>query len=57
MQGSLAKGWTARMGVPAKLGRLVTAQKGLTRFLEGLCSREGKDRDGFVLVISIARWN
>ncbi len=36
-----------RMGVPTKLGRCVTAWKGVTRFPEGLCSREGKVRDIF----------
>ena len=33
------------------------AQKVVTGFPEGLCKREGKVIDGFVLVISIARWN
>jgi len=28
-----------------KLGRCVTAWKGVTRFPEGLCSREGKVRE------------
>ena len=46
-----------RMGVPAKLGRCVTAWKGVTRLPEGLCSREGKVEDILVLVISITRWN
>jgi len=45
------------MGVPTKLGRCVIAQKVVTGFPEGLCKREGKVIDGFVLVISIARWN
>lgn len=29
----------------------------MTRFPKGLCSREGKVGDGFVLVSSISRWN
>lgn len=45
------------MGEVEELGRCVTAQKGMTGLPEGLCSREGKVGDGFVLVISIARWN
>ena len=45
------------MGVPAELGRCVTAWKGVAKFPEGLCSREGKVEDIFVLVISIAKWN
>ena len=40
-----------------ELGRCVTTRKGVTVFLEGLCSREGKTEDGFVLFISIAIWN
>lgn len=43
--------------MPTELGRCVTARKGVTGLLEGLCSKEGKIRDEFVLVISIARWN
>jgi len=31
--------------------------KGVTRFLEGLCSREGKTEDIFVFVMRLARWN
>jgi len=46
-----------RMGVPSELGRCVIAWKGVTRLPKGLCSREGKVRDIFFLVISIARWN
>ena len=45
------------MGVLRELGRCVTAWKGVIEFPEGLCSREGKVGDGFVLVISIAIWN
>jgi len=45
------------MRVLAKLGRCVTARKGVTGLPEGLCSREGKVRDIFVFVISIAKWN
>ena len=45
------------MGVPTKLGRCVTAWKGVTGFPEGLCSREGKVGDILVLVINIVRWN
>ena len=47
----------AKKGMSAKLGRCVTTQKGVTGFPEGLCSREGKVGDGFVLVINISRWN
>lgn len=47
----------AEKGMPAELGRCLTAQKGVTKLPEGLCSREGKVGDGFVLVISIVRWN
>ena len=36
------------MGVPAELGRCVTTRNGETGLPEGLCSREGKVRDGFV---------
>lgn len=57
MQGNLAKGWTARDRVPMELGRCVTARKVVNGFPEGLCIREGKALDGFVLVISISRWN
>jgi len=32
-------------------------RKGVTIFLEGLCSREGKALDMFFLVMSITRWN
>ena len=32
----------AEKGMPAELGRCVTTRKGVTGFLEGLCSREGK---------------
>jgi len=39
-----------RMGVPVKLGRCVTAWKGVTGLPEGLCRREGKVRDGFFLL-------
>jgi len=46
-----------RMGIPVELGRCVIAWKWVTGFPEGLCSREGKFKDGFVLVISIAIWN
>lgn len=35
----------------------MTTWKGVIKFLEGLCSREGKVADMFVLAISIARWN
>ncbi len=45
------------MGVLAEVGRWVTAQKWLIGLLEGLCSREGKSGDGFLLVIRITRWN
>ena len=47
----------SEMGVPAELGRWVTAWKGMTKLPEGLCSREGKVGDIFVLFISISRWN
>jgi len=39
-----------------KLGRC-DAREGVTRLPEGLCSREGKVKDIFVLVISISRSN
>ena len=45
------------MGVPVKLERCVIAWKEVTKFPEGLCKREGKVGDRFVLVISISRWN
>ena len=45
------------MGVPTKLGRCVTAWKGVIGLPEGLCSREGKFEDGFFLVIIIFRRN
>jgi len=45
------------MGVLVELGRRVTAHKGITGFPKELCSREGNAGDGFVLVISITRWN
>jgi len=35
----------------------MNAWKGVAEFPKGLCSREGKLRDGSILVISIARWN
>jgi len=35
----------------------VTTHKGVTRFPEGLCNKEGKVGVGFVLVINIAKWN
>lgn len=46
-----------KMGMPAKLGRCVTTWNEVTEFPKGLCSREGKVGDIFVLVISIAIWN
>ena len=57
MRGNLSEGWTAWDGCASEIGRCVIAQKGVTGFLEGLCSREGKVEDIFVLVINISRWN
>jgi len=45
------------MGLLMELGRFVTAKKGVNEFPKGLCGRGGKAKDGFVLGISIARWN
>ena len=45
------------MGVPSKLGWCVNAWNGVKEFLEGMCRREGKSGDGFVLAIKIYRWN
>lgn len=45
------------IGDAEELGRWMTTQKGVNKLPEEICSREGKVRDGFVLVISIARWN
>ena len=44
-------------GIPTELARSFTTWKGVTIFPKGLCRREGKVEDGFVLVISISRWN
>jgi len=41
------------MRVPTELGRCVTTWRGVTGFPEGLCSREGKVVNGFVLVITL----
>ena len=46
-----------KKGMLAELGRYLTTQFGVTRFPKGLCSREEKFRNGFVLVISITKWN
>jgi len=34
--------YVTEKGMPVKLGRCVTTQKGVTRFPKGLCSREWK---------------
>ncbi len=56
MRGSLAKGWTARNG-DVSGWKVSDFTKGLTKFPEGLSSKEGKVGDVFVLVIRITRWN
>jgi len=57
MRGILTKGWTALDGGASRTWKVCDAQKGVTEFAKGLCSREGKVGEGFFLVISIARWN
>ena len=49
MRGSLAKGWTTRDGGARGTWKVSHYREGLTKFFEGLCSREGKVGDGFVL--------
>ena len=46
----------AKKGMAAELANCVTSWKGVNGLLKGLCSREGKDGDGF-FVITSSRWN
>ena len=57
MRGILPKGWNSRDGGAKETWKVSDYMEGVTRLPEGLCSKEGKVTDGFVLVISIAKWN
>ena len=57
MHGILSKGWTAEDGGASGTWKVSRCTKGVKTLLEGLCSKEGKVGDGFVLVIRISIWN
>ena len=57
MQGNLVEGWNTQDRGCQGTWKVSECTKGVTTLPEGLCSREGKVKDGFVLVISIAKWN
>lgn len=57
MRESLDKDRLPGIGDDGEHGRWVTARKGVTSFPEGLCNREGKSSDIFVLIMRISRWN
>ena len=57
MRGSLAKGLTAPYGGASGTWKVSDYIEGLIRLPKGLSSIEWKVVDGFVLVISIIRWN
>lgn len=57
MLGSLAKGWIAWDRGCRGTWKVSDYTEGVTIFPKRLCSREGKAKDGFVLVIRISIWN
>lgn len=51
------KVWTTWDGGASGTWKVCDCMEGVTRFPEGMCSREGKARDIFFLVIIISIWN
>jgi len=57
MLGNLVEGWTAWDGGANGTWKVHECMEWVTRFIEGLCRKEGRDEDIFVLVIRISIWN
>jgi len=57
MQRIITKGWITQDRGCQGTWKVSDCTEGVTEFPKGLCRREGKVRDIFVLVIRISRWN